>query len=54
MSPTRPMIVRTTPLATNASPPTLSTLSTTWAICSSVAPGAMTTTIGLPGWVLER
>ena len=37
MSPTRPMIVRTTPRLTNAWPPTPSTRSVTCAICSSVA-----------------
>ena len=45
MSPTRPMIVRVTPRLTNACPPVSSTRSVTWAICSSVAPGAITTTM---------
>src|SRR4051794_33208403 len=45
MSPTRPMMVRTTPLETNASPPTASTRATTAAMSSSVASGAMTTTM---------
>jgi hypothetical protein len=45
MSPTRPMIVRTRPLETNASPPTASTRATTAAMSSSVASGAMTTTM---------
>ena len=44
-SPTSPMIVRTTPLLTNAEPPTLSTFSTTWAMSSSLASGDMTTTM---------
>ena len=45
MSPTRPMIVRTTPRLTKAWPPVSSTRSVTVAICSSVAPGAITTTM---------
>jgi hypothetical protein len=45
MSPTRPMIVRTSPLETNASPPTASTRATTAAMSSSVASGDMTTTM---------
>src|SRR3954452_521751 len=54
MSPTRPMIVRTTPRLTNAWPPTLSTRSVTWAICSSVASGAITTTMALTLAVCPR
>ena len=46
MSPTRPMIVRTSPLLTNAEPPTPSTFSTTCATSASVASGAITTTMG--------
>src|SRR6188472_1079950 len=46
MSPTSPMIVRVTPLLTNASPPTPSTRDTTPAMSSSVAPGAITITTG--------
>src|ERR1700712_1642072 len=45
MSPTRPMIVRVTPRLTKACPPTPSTRSVTCAICSSVASGAITTTM---------
>ena len=45
MSPTSPMIVRTTPLLTKASPPTLSTFSTTRSTSSAVASGVMTMTM---------
>ena len=46
------MIVRTTPLLTNASPPTPSTFSTTCAMSSSVASGDMTTTmVVVPSWM---
>src|SRR5215469_6091732 len=45
MSPTRPTIVRDTPLLTNASPPAARTMSTTAAISASVASGAITTTM---------
>ena len=41
-------MVRTTPLLTKASPPTLSTFSTTWAMSASVASGDMTTTMVVP------
>src|SRR6266540_3414245 len=46
MSPTSPMMVRTTPLDTFASPPTASTLATTCAMSASVASGRITTTMG--------
>src|SRR4051812_18909341 len=48
MSPTSPMMVRVTPLLTNAAPPTLATRSTTCVTSASVAPAAITMTTRAP------
>ena len=45
MSPTSPTIVRVSPRLTNASPPASVTRATTASTSSSVASGAITTTI---------